>query len=156
MSVSEAIQKCADWCSQSEHCEFEVREKLQKYGVENDAIDKIICQLKEERYIDNSRYANYFAKDRARFNGWGPIKIKFQLSLKKIDTEIINDAISLVDSNIFEEQLRKVVQSKVKMSRQVDNQKLKASLLRLGYSRGFEYQMIARVVKLVLNESIED
>ena len=72
----------AAFCSISEHCESEVRERLQKAGVSPDEADRIVDYLYDEQYLDAARYCRAFARDRLRFAHWGRVKIQQALRLK--------------------------------------------------------------------------
>ena len=39
----------------------------------------MVAELKEDRYVDDARYAAAFAREKASLQGWGPVKIRFQL-----------------------------------------------------------------------------
>lgn len=152
MKESEALQRCADWCSQSEHCISELREKLSKFGVEPDAAQRIEKQLIDERFVDERRYTEYYVRDKARFNGWGPMKIRFQLSLKRIDSKIVDEVLRESDSAIFDEQLERALRNKLRLSKNADKQKLRAALLRFGASRGFDYQAVYQAVGRLVDD----
>lgn len=139
----QALMKCADWCSRCEHCVSEVRDKLRKMQIEPDAAQRIVDYLLKERYIDELRYATFFVRDKARFNGWGPIKIRYALQAKGIARSTIDAALdeaAPADNGA----LLRALQSKLKSAKpDADPWKLKASLVRLGVSRGFAYDEVA-------------
>lgn len=155
LSEEQALRKCADLCSLSEHCVSEIREKLTKYEIEKPVADKIIDYLIKNKYIDESRYANIYVRDKARFNGWGPSKIRFMLSQKQISNEIITEALANFDVGEFDEHIERLLRNKIKTSHYTDNQKLKAALFRLGASRGYDFQTISRMIKKILS-SVDD
>ena len=148
------MQRCADWCSQSEHCLSELRDKLSKLGVEPDAAQRIEKQLVAERFIDERRYAEYYIRDKARFNGWGPMKIRFQLSLKRIDSKIVDSALREFDTAVFDEQLERALRNKLRLTKKADKQKLRASLLRFGASRGFDYNAVYKAVDRLIDDDM--
>jgi regulatory protein len=68
LKYEEALYKSAAYCSQSEHCISDLRNKLTQWGVLESDRDKIIRYLIDENYIDESRYAIAFTKDKFRYN----------------------------------------------------------------------------------------
>ena len=154
MKELEAMQRCADWCSQSEHCLSELRDKLSKLGVEPDAAQRIEKQLVAERFIAERRYVEYYIRDKARFNGWGPMKIRFQLWLKRIDSKIVDAALREFDTAVFDEQLERALRNKLRLTKNADKQKLRASLLRFGASRGFDYNAVYKAVDRLIDDDM--
>lgn len=57
ITETDALSRVAAYCSTAEHCRAEVTEKLQRWGIPYDAIDRIINRLEQEKYIDEERFA---------------------------------------------------------------------------------------------------
>lgn len=138
-------------CSQRELCLADIDEKLSKYDLAPEACERIKAKLVTERYIDEARYASYFARDKARFNGWGPQKIVFMLRQKRIDKDVIAEAIESIGNEVFAEQLMHALEAKYRSAKQSDPQKKWASLVRLGVSRGFDYEAVKKAVELIID-----
>lgn len=149
------LSRLADLCSKSEHCTYDIKEKLRKSDLDTEAQARIIEWLTKERFLNDARYAGVYARDKAKFNGWGPIKIRYELRRRGISSEACNNAIDEVDETIFEESLRKSIESKRRTVHHSDPNKLKASLLQYGCSKGFEYEHVARIVRSILNVDID-
>ena len=72
-------------CSKREYCEADIRKRLEKEalksgypeepGIWQQAVDGIVDTLKREKYIDDSRYARAFVRDKSSISGWGRVKI---------------------------------------------------------------------------------
>ena len=45
MTEEEALNRVAAYCSAAEHCRAEVSDKLQKWGIAYDAIERILARL---------------------------------------------------------------------------------------------------------------
>ena len=93
MTFEQALSRMAALCSSSEHCESEIREKLQKAAVSDSDIERIVEQLYSEQYLDSARYCRAFAHDRLRFARWGRLKIQQALRLKGLPNTDISDAL---------------------------------------------------------------
>ena len=57
ITETEALNRVAAYCAASEHCRAEIAEKLQRWGIDYTAIDRILKHLEKEKYIDEERFA---------------------------------------------------------------------------------------------------
>ena len=83
-SVDEARVKAEIYCAKAERCKCEVLHKLQLWGAPEEHEENILAHLVKEGYIDESRYAKAFVRDKYRFSQWGTMKISQALRLKRI------------------------------------------------------------------------
>ncbi|GAB1417160.1 hypothetical protein MASR2M117_25660 [Paludibacter sp.] len=60
LSYETALFKMAAYCSQSEHCISEVREKLNLLKISETEQNKIISYLIQEKYIDEIRFTRAY------------------------------------------------------------------------------------------------
>lgn len=156
LSESEALHKAAAFCSTSEHCQSEVSEKLKNWGLEEEAQERILKRLVEERFVDESRFAAAFVKDKFRFNQWGRIKIRIMLQQKKVDAHLIDDAMELIDEEEYRDCLLSILKQKRKSLKDKDPQQLKAKLYRFAASRGFESDVIFKIIPKILGHVADD
>ena len=140
------LNKAATYASRCEHCESEVREKLLIWGGTSEETDEIIAYLIEERYIDNQRYANSYAKDKFRFNHWGKYKISIMLRSKDIDSEIIEEALDQIDEKEYLEKLQQILKDKLRSLKYSSEYEKKGKLFKFAQSRGFESGAISKVI----------
>ncbi len=140
------LNKAATYASRCEHCESEVREKLLIWGGTSEETDEIIAYLIEERYIDNQRYANSYAKDKFRFNHWGKYKISIMLRSKDIDSEIIEEALDQIDEKEYLDKLRQILRDKLRSLKYSSEYEKKGKLFKFAQSRGFESGAISKVI----------
>ena len=78
-----AYNKAAFLCSRSEHCSFDIQDKLMLWGLSSEDALLVISKLIEEKYLDDERFARAYVKDKFRFNHWGKQKNCFYVALKK-------------------------------------------------------------------------
>lgn len=114
ITKEKALDRLASLCSRSEQCEFDLNRKLINWGISNSDRKVVIDYLKENRFIDDARYAKSFTYDKARFSYWGPYKIQFELSRRKINPQFIKEAINHVNQTIWKEGLLHNAESKGK------------------------------------------
>lgn len=138
----------AAYCSKCEHCVADVREKLREREVESEGIDIIIDYLLQEKYIDHSRYASFYVRDKFRFNGWGKLKIANILREKRIESGVIHTALELIDEESYTEKLKELLSQKSKSISSANPYYRNAKLYRFALSRGFEASIITSVLRM--------
>jgi regulatory protein len=137
-----ALSKAMAQCSRQELCCEDTRNKLLAWGIGNNDAGKIIEILQEENFINESRYAAAFVKDKFKYNKWGKVKINAHLKSKKIAADIISDALDSIDHDQYVEILRGLIENHKKTIKAKNQYDLKAKLLRYGLSKGFESSLL--------------
>ncbi|PLX09161.1 MAG: RecX family transcriptional regulator [Marinilabiliales bacterium] len=140
------LQRAKNICSRSEKCSFDIKQYLSKFEISELEIDKIINILIKEKYIDDSRYTQFYVNDKLKFNKWGKIKIRYSLNQKGISTAIINQSLNKIDEHLYLETLKNIILHKNKGLNKRNNIHAKAALVRFASSRGFEYDLIMKIV----------
>ena len=146
-------QKVADrmraLCSRREYCRRDILKKVQT-ALDGDSVKaaEVVDKLVEERYIDDLRYATAFARDKASIAGWGEAKIRYMLSSKGIDREVIAQALEEVDDKRAETRLEKLMENKARSLKEDPQKRLK--LLRFGLGRGYSYDQVAEIIDRLL------
>ncbi|MBN2806993.1 MAG: RecX family transcriptional regulator [Prolixibacteraceae bacterium] len=154
--VKWAYDRCMAFCSQSEKCRSDVSKKLEKWGIEPAAAEQIIKQLIKERFIDEQRYANFFARDKFRFNKWGKVKIAYQLRQKNIPAALIEEALEQIDPEDSTALLVKLISDKARKITYKNTYDRKGKLMAYARSKGFEFDAIVKVIDgLDLGEQAE-
>ena len=147
MNFNEALQKAAAYCSLSEKCEYEVKEKLRTWDVSNTDVAKVIDQLRHDDFINDARYCNYYTRDKFRFNRWGKIKIGMMLRSKQLPEEEITNALAQIDEAEYEEALVVILQTKLKSLTYKFEYEKQGKLFRFAQSRGFEHNIVSHVLR---------
>ena len=146
-------QKVADrmraLCSRREYCRMDVMKKVMT-ALDGDVAkaEEVVAKLVEERYVDDLRYATAFARDKASIAGWGEAKIRYMLSSKGIDRELIAQALDEVDDKRAEIRLEKLMENKVRSLKDDPQRRLK--LLRFGLGRGYSYDQVTEIIDKML------
>ncbi|WP_321333624.1 regulatory protein RecX [uncultured Bacteroides sp.] len=148
LTEQEALSRLAFYCSTAEHCRSEINDKLHKWGIESDAIERILNRLETEKYIDDERYCRSFVNDKFHFAKWGKMKISQALYQKKIPSTMISEYLCNIDEEQYLITLRHLLNTKSKNIRAKNSYDLKAKLIRFGISRGFEMKDIRRCIDL--------
>ncbi|KAA6333584.1 Regulatory protein RecX [termite gut metagenome] len=144
MTENEALNRMAAYCSGAEHCRVEVREKLLRQELDENAIERILNRLEKETFVDNERYARSFINDKIRFDKWGKLKIKQALYFKQIPQEIVSGELEKIDEEEYLSLLRDILERKKKTIRAKDAYEQKGELMRFALGKGFEMEDIEK------------
>lgn len=89
-----------------------IRDVFRETFMSEPAIEEALQWLEEEGFLDDALYVQDFIKDKIHLKKDGPRKISAQLLQKGIAKEIIEEALSRVDNNLWEEQVRELIEKK--------------------------------------------
>lgn len=146
-SEAKAFSRMANICARKECCVFDIKTKLMRYELEPDVIERIIALLKQEKYIDESRYVRSFINDKMRFNKWGRIKIEFALRQKKIPQTTISEALLDFSDEQLNDSLQDLLSAKWRTLKGKTEQDKRTKLIRYALGRGFEMNHILSYMK---------
>ena len=139
-------------CVKREYCRSDIfRKALTAFEGDRDSAGRLVESLVADRFVDDSRYAAAFAREKARLSGWGPAKISFALRGKGISKSIISDALKEIDPDEADRRMVSVLETKYKTLKGDPQEKFK--LLRFGLTRGYDYDKIAPVVDEILKKN---
>lgn len=147
LTYEEALYKSAAYCSQSEHCISELKNKLTQWSVTESDQFKIIRYLKEEKYLDEKRFAFAYVKDKFRYNKWGKIKIRLELHQKKIEKELIEAALEEIDEEEYKGMIIRLAKEKEKKLTYRNEYERKGKLYRFLTGKGFEMDVISKIIQ---------
>ena len=148
ITETDALNRLAAYCSIAEHCRAEVTEKLPRWSIPYDSIDRIINRLEQEKYIDEERFCRAFIHDKYRFAKWGKIKIGQALQLKKIPQRVYCRYLNEIDEEEYLAVLKGLLVAKRKSVHAENEFELNNKLVRFALSRGFEMKDIRRCLVL--------
>jgi regulatory protein len=142
----ELLQKAAAYCAYRERTVAEVTDKLRTLGATDVQKEKIVAKLIVEKYIDESRFAASFVRGKFNVNKWGRLKIKAELNFKGIDKKQVEIALKEIDERDYQSTLKKLLEKKTKELKGEAPAKARAKLMRFAYSKGFEPEVINKVL----------
>jgi|TARA_B100001094_G_C18196276_1_gene811387 regulatory protein len=137
-------KKLLDLLSRREHSKYEIFNKL-KYRVESEEeLNKEIHKLTEENLQSDLRFSESFI--RSRYNsGFGPVRIKYDLSSRKVLLNIIEKAFEEVSLDWEEKLLKENLKKYGEMP--PSNLKELSKRLKFFTQRGFEQDIIRKLIK---------
>ena len=146
MDASRCLSRLQKLCSKAEYCRADVfRKALKDLEGDEEAAAKVVESLVADRYVDDARYAAAFAREKATLQGWGPVKIRFQLRAKGVSDEVIAAALEEIEPEKADARLAKLLESKAKTLKGDPQGRLK--LIKFALSRGYDYDVVKKMVQ---------
>lgn len=152
LNYKEALARAMAICSKSEKSVSDIKQALSRWGLTDiDKQEKIIEYLKENNFIDESRYSDSYVRDKHKFNRWGKVKLRAMLRAKGIAESTIELAINSIPQELYLNTLKDDIISKISSVKAKNQYELRAKLMRFAQSRGYETDLIYRTLDEILN-----
>ena len=156
-SPQQALQSLMRLCARSEHSSGDALRLMKRWGVEDSEAQKVLMQLQRERFIDDTRYAEAFVRDKLNLSGWGAYKIKSSLRAKGISREIIEMVIApIIDAVDMSERLEEIMLRKMRTLKYTSAYDAKTKLIRFAASRGYNMDEAVECASKICGNIDED
>ncbi|MBK0379069.1 regulatory protein RecX [Mucilaginibacter segetis] len=142
-----ALAKAEHYCAYQERSQQEVRNKLYEWGLWTAAVENIISQLIEGNFLNEARFAHAYVQGKFRQKNWGKIKIKQGLKLKNVSPALIKKALAGINPDHYMATLHRTIEKKAALLTEKDPYKRRYKLQQYAYSRGYETDLTAEVLK---------
>ncbi len=140
-------------CARSEKSSGDALRLMQRWGVEPSARQGVLQKLLADRFIDDSRYAEAFVREKLRLSGWGEYKIRTALQRKGVSKERIDAALSQADRPAMGERLAQQLERKARTVKYTSQYELKTKLIRYGLSLGYDYEAVMDAASAMVRET---
>ena len=134
---SEVYSKALSYIMIRIRSKYEIIEYLKKKNYPENLINSTIERLCKEGLLNDEEFVKSYINDKILLTNYGPYKIKNELLKHKIDENIIDKYINLIDSNVLDEKIDKIINKYVKANKKYSNyilkNKIKEYLNNLGY-----------------------
>lgn len=151
-SPEEALAALMRQCVRAEKCSYDALGSMRRWGLGDEDARGVLERLQKERFIDDSRYASAYVREKMRFSGWGARKIAAALRAKRIAPHIIEEALGQIPSEGDAERLEEILRKKAAKTTYRDLYDLKGKVVRFGMSRGFDLDDVLSATERVLRE----
>ena len=151
-----AYLQLAQLCARSEHCQYELTEKMRRWGMAPEAQARVMARLVGERYVDDERYSRAFVRDKIRYNKWGRRKVEQALWMKRIDTEIQQRILGEVDDEEYLSVLRPLLKQKRRTLKAASDYEENQKLVKFALSRGFTFDIIRQCIDGDIDETADE
>ena len=140
-SMNRILDKFRRQCSRREYCSSDIFKKALK-DLEGD-VEKAslaVQTLIEEKYVDDRRYAEAYAREKSSISGWGEVKIRYALSARGLPAETISAALSAIDVRGAGLRMEKLLDNKYRTLK--DDPRWKLKIIRFALGRGYSYEQV--------------
>lgn len=127
-----------------EYSRREIEQKLLHKGFQREQIKSVLDELSGKDWQNDSRFAESYVRRRGN-NGFGPVRITYELQQQGIDAETIGAAVQ-PDSTEWQERLWQVYLKKYSGTA-ISNNNERAKRIRFLSQRGFSNASIAILLK---------
>lgn len=137
-NIQKYYNACVKFINIRLRCTKEIVNYLKRKGAETEDIEIIIKKLTDKGYLNDERFVEGFIKDKLRFTSMGEYQILAELKNLNISNQIIEKKRYLMDDDIIQEKINKLIEKQIKSNKKLDNYKLRNKiynyLLRQGYN----------------------
>lgn len=158
MTIEQALVRLQAQSSRSEVCSGQVRKKLQRWsaaqqqkglpGFTDSQMEEVLELLVKEKFVDDARFAGAYVRDKARFAGWGAVKIAYNLKGLGVAESVVRDAIAENMDCFASSRLNEILQKKWNsLKPDLALQQKREKVLRFAIGRGFQYGQIMDIIK---------
>jgi regulatory protein len=132
--------------------ESELRAKLDRKEFPRDAIDAAISRLRDERWLDDSRFAAAFVRTRLR-KGIGRLRIKRELMAAGVESATIAQALDIPDHDDRAAAIASARKRLAVLRRRDDDDAIRQKLVAYLFRQGYDSSMAMDVVREAMKKS---
>ncbi len=135
--TAQATRVVEYWLNYRDHSREELRQKIVRKGITDDIADKVLAKYEDLDYINDQRFAEFYAESRIRENKHGKQSVRYQLRQKGVDSEYIEQALSMIDEEDELELAKEIALKKARSNQKLEKQKRLQQIVGLLARRGF-------------------
>ncbi|MFB0903505.1 MAG: regulatory protein RecX [Nonlabens sp.] len=150
-TVEEATRSIERYCAYQERCHKEIEDKLKTMGMIQLAIDEIIPHLIHHKFLNETRYAESFARGKFRIKKWGRVRIVRELKMKGLNERTIKIGLKEISESDYEITFDTLSQKRLQqITSETDKYKKRKKLADYLLYRGWESHLVyAKAVDLI-------
>ena len=147
-TAQQALQSLMRLAARSEKSTGDALRLMRTWGVPEAEQRGVLEKLIADRYIDNRRYAEAYAREKSCLAGWGERKITMQLRMKGVERETISAVLAeVLQDDSMAERLQEKLEKKLRTVKAANDYELRGKLLRYALGLGYDYDMAAEVIE---------
>lgn len=145
---AQALPKIYRFCAYQERSHQEVRQKLFDLGLYASEVDELLSRVITEGFLNEERFAKAFAGGKFRMKRWGRLKITHELEAKGLTKNCIKAGLKEINDEDYQKALEEVLEKQsVRVADEPDNFIRRDKIARLAIQRGFEPDLVWKMVK---------
>ena len=146
-TLEEAKRALEHYCVYQDRCHKEVEDKLSKMRLIPEIIEIVITHLIAENFLNETRFAQSFARGKFRIKKWGKNRIIRELKQRNITEYNIKQALKEIDSEAYFATLEHLIEKKMETVSETNpykkRKKITDYLLRQGFESNLIYELLA-------------
>lgn len=145
--IKELLEKTKHFCSYQERCTKEVQRKLVILGASETQREQVIETLQKEGFLDDARFAHFYAHGKFSNNQWGKVKIRLELNSRGIPFQTIQQALDAIDANEYLGVIQQLVEKKYETLKAKNASHIKEKVASFCTQKGYEGDLVWQSVK---------
>src|SRR5688572_21702734 len=136
----------------------ELRERLlEGRHADETVVGEVITRLREYGYLDDERFAVTFASSKVRQKPTGRRRLERDLSLKKIDRAVVNEALDAVFAETPEEELiDRAIEKRIRLRGRPKTREEAKSLFDHLLRQGFPFDLVSEKVRATSKAALDE
>lgn len=151
-TAEQALNALMRLCSKAEKSSGDALRLMYRWGVPIAERQGVLDKLVEMRFIDDTRYAEAYTREKSQLAGWGARKIAQNLYQKGVSKDIVAKTLAMLESDDQRAMLEKRLQRKLPTIKATTDYERRGKLLRYALSLGYDYDMVISVIDTLLRE----
>jgi|TARA_B110000879_G_scaffold208905_1_gene295442 regulatory protein len=150
-TVDEFQKKMEHYCVYQDRCHQEVERKMGEYQLIPEAQEKILLHLMQHNFLNEERFSKSFARGKFRIKNWGKQRIVRELNFRNISSYNIKTALKEINEEDYLQTIYRITENKNNNISEKNIHKRKKKLTDFLLRKGFEYDLIFKTVKDIIN-----
>ena len=100
-TYEQALEALQHYCAYQDRCHQEVRQKLRELHYFGEMAEEVICELIQEKYLNEERFARSFARGKFKMKRWGKQKITRELKQRDVSAYCIKKALTEIEDEEY-------------------------------------------------------
>lgn len=136
----------------------ELRERLLRVkGANEDVVNTVIARLQEYGYLDDERFAFSYASFKVKQRPVGRRRLERDLKFKKVESDVVNEALELVYAETSEEQLiDQAIAKRLRIRGRPKNRGEAKSLFDHLLRQGFEFELVSEKIRSLTTDDTDE
>jgi regulatory protein len=149
------LKRLAHWCALQERSKKEVYLKLESLTESPESISCITSELEKQNFLNETRFAETFARGKFRIKHWGKNKIRHALREKGVSSMLIESALKQIDLDEYYSVAEKLMRKKWMALGKTVQVETEVKIYRFMVARGFDASLAREIWKDILRQSPE-
>lgn len=151
-TVAEAQNRMERYCAYQDRCHKEVEQKLAEMRMIPAAKEQIITHLIQNDFLNESRFAQSFARGKFKNKNWGKQRIIRELKMRNISAYNIKLGLKEISEADYLSKFHELAERRFEAITETNKQKKKKKLADYLLYRGWETHLVYEKVNELINQ----